>query len=96
MQVKQGLPGGITEAMTVHFIAAGQLYSYFSFLLSVAPPQPAPPQPAQTQKRAQVGETAQEISQNGVSQLRELAMASVCVCFSVHVRHHPYRMRMSC
>ena len=87
MQVKQGPPGGITEAMTVHFIAAGQLYSYFSFV--------APPQPAQTQKRAQVGESAQEISQNGVSQLRELAMASVCVCFSVHVRYHPYRMRMS-
>jgi len=80
VQVKQGLPGGITEAMTVCFIVAGQLYSYFSFLLPVAPPKPA-----QTQKRAQVGETAQEFSQNDVSQLCELAMAkamcpTVCVC----------------
>jgi len=76
VQVKQGLPGGITETMTVHFIVAGQLYSYFSFLLSVAPAQPA-----QTQKRAQVGETAQEI---GVSQLCELAMAKA-MCPTVRV-----------
>ena len=54
-------------------------YSNLSSLLSVAPPQPA-----QTQKRAQVGETTQELSHNDVSQLRELAVVkamcpSVCV-----------------
>jgi len=67
--------------MTVHFVDAGHLYSCIGgiysnlpFLLSVAPSQSV-----QTQKKAQVGETAQDFTQNDVSRLCELAVVKLCV-----------------
>ena len=68
VQVIQELPRWFAEARTVLF------YSFFS----VAPTNHA----AHTQKRAQMGETAQEFTQNDVSRLCELEIVKA-MCPSV-------------